>query len=100
LIGVDAVGVHDNFFTLGGHSLLATQMVSRVRTAFGIDLPLARLYESPTVADLAVEVTQALAFASDRNGLLDALEQIKTLSDAEVAQLLGGAPAAATGQGS
>ncbi len=41
VLGIDRVGIHDNFFDLGGHSLLATQAISRVRTAFKVDLPFA-----------------------------------------------------------
>jgi acyl carrier protein len=52
VLGLDQVGIQDNFFELGGHSLLAMQVLSRVCDHFEMELPLARLFETPTIAGL------------------------------------------------
>jgi amino acid adenylation domain-containing protein len=60
VLGRERIGVTDSFLDLGGHSLLATQVMSRLRTTFGIEMPLRDLFTAPRLADLAIRVEAAL----------------------------------------
>ena len=71
VLGVDRVGLDDNFFLLGGHSLLGAQVVLRMRDAFAVDLTLWHLFEAKTVGQLAVTIEQLL------------LEKVATMTDDE-----------------
>ncbi|CAL9377096.1 condensation domain-containing protein [Streptomyces sp. enrichment culture] len=70
VLGLPSVGVHDNFFLLGGHSLLAVQVMSRLRRATGVDLPVSVLFRYRTIADLAVRIGSLGAGAQERPGAL------------------------------
>ncbi|MDX1416126.1 MAG: SDR family oxidoreductase, partial [Candidatus Promineifilaceae bacterium] len=60
-LGVESVGVHDAFFDLGGHSLLAVQVASQIRDQFQIEMPVLKLFQAPTVSELALLVEEAVA---------------------------------------
>ncbi|MGM3309125.1 condensation domain-containing protein, partial [Anabaena sp. WFMT] len=64
VLGLEKVGVHNNFFQLGGHSLIATRVISRIRQVFSQELPLRRLFETPTVAQLAKDIETAAKVGS------------------------------------
>ncbi|QRN95171.1 non-ribosomal peptide synthase/polyketide synthase [Archangium violaceum] len=66
VLGVERVGLHDDFFDLGGHSLVVTQAVSRIRDAFGVELPMREFFAHPTLARLSPTVAALVAAGTSR----------------------------------
>jgi oxalate---CoA ligase len=77
VLSIQQLGVNDNFFYIGGDSLLAVKVVSRIRSAFGIELPLEKIFEEPTVAEQAQVIEDLL------------LTEIEALTDEEAHRLNG-----------
>lgn len=78
LLGIDQVGVDENFLLLGGDSLLGAQLIAQVRAAFEVDLPLHMLFEAPTVAELSAKIDRLV------------FEKAQVASEDEAARIPGG----------
>jgi amino acid adenylation domain-containing protein len=87
VLGLEQIGIQDNFFDLGGHSLLATQVISRVRSTFRVQLPLRTLFDAPTVAGLADHIAQMPQTSEDEE-VAKLLRELEGLSDEEAERLL------------
>ena len=77
VLGLERVGIDEDFFALGGHSLLATRLISRIRSTLGIELAIRTLFETPSVAALC----EGLNESRPGHSLLDALLPLRTSGD-------------------
>ncbi|HYO15771.1 MAG TPA: amino acid adenylation domain-containing protein [Thermoanaerobaculia bacterium] len=75
VLGVAEIGIDDDFFDLGGHSLAATRVTAEIRRRFGVELPLARLFHRPTIAELSTVLEEAL------------IAHLESLTDEEASKL-------------
>ena len=76
LLNLSEVSVEDNFFLLGGHSLLGTQLIAKIRGAFGVELGLRTLFDTPTIAELSTEIERLI------------VARVESMSEDEVERLL------------
>jgi amino acid adenylation domain-containing protein/FkbH-like protein len=87
VLGLDQIGVHDNFFEIGGHSLLATRVIILLRSNLGVNLSLRLLFENPTVATMAEVLVETLLEHSDEPQLAEMINEVEALSDETARQL-------------
>jgi amino acid adenylation domain-containing protein len=89
VLGVDEVGVEDNFFALGGHSLLATRVVSQIRKVFRVNFPLYAFLEGPTIRTIATRMAEFERVTVDEHEeLTRLLGEIADMSEEEAERLL------------
>lgn len=86
VLGVERVGVFDNFFDRGGHSISATRLVTRVRQAFQVDIEVVSVFESPTIASFVVALAQRLVEQAPADQVTDLIDELEA-SDAPSARL-------------
>jgi len=88
ILGLDQIGIHDNFFDLGGHSLTAMRVLSRVIKRFLLDLPLQSLFQSPTIAEMAGVIMEHQGKQLGEEDLQRVLGELEALSDEEARRFL------------
>lgn len=77
LLGINRIGVNDDFFELGGDSLIGTQLITRVKTSFGVRLPTKTVYTHPTVRSMSEAVDEALVSQSSSEKISELLKKLE-----------------------
>jgi amino acid adenylation domain-containing protein/FkbM family methyltransferase len=81
VLGIEDIGVYDDFFALGGHSLLVTQVLNRIYEIFEVKLSMGSLFEAPTINDLAALIVENQAKQFDEDTLYQLLAEIESPSE-------------------
>ena len=84
VLGINQIGVRDNFFDLGGHSLKATSLLSKVRRIFRTELPLSVVFQATTVESLACALVEHEAKPGQTAKIAHVLQRIKSISPADL----------------
>jgi acyl carrier protein len=93
VLGINPIGVSDNFFDLGGHSLKATSLLSKVRRIFRTELPLSVVFEATTVEALACALVEHEAKPGQTAKIAHVLQRIKSIPSADLKEMISHAKA-------
>jgi amino acid adenylation domain-containing protein len=95
LLGLPWVGIRDNFFEIGGHSVLATLLLSRIRSALGVEVPLREVFRMPTPEGLAVTVVRLQSEQENDDEMASLLRDIEGMSETALQEITRGTGAKA-----
>jgi amino acid adenylation domain-containing protein/FkbM family methyltransferase len=88
VLGLEQVGIEDNFFERGGHSLSIIQLASRLHSTFGVEVPIRLLFDTPTLAGMTAAIATAQIAGEDAGEVLEILTELEQMSPEEVSSLL------------
>ncbi len=89
LLGIEGIGIHDNFFDLGGNSLSGTQLVAKLRQVFQVELPLRELFEDPTIAAVAgIIEKQSTQQEEKTDKIKDLFSRVEQMSEEDIQSML------------